>query len=199
MKKNFESFISIKDVLTRNNDKIKEYTDLSTFYLGFCEHFLSYIDAYEILFKKKNYYACHAIERIMLDLYIKSRLFAEVENLEDFANWLWSGNEVKKYPNFQSIKGDLTDKKLCEYFDKQDNNEENWINNYTNRYKEMSNFVHPSKQAAIEYWKKHEWSPKEKKMLKDIQEDKRKDFERLASEVHKQLTRVCCKILTKQL
>ena len=199
MKPDFKSFETIRRVLSENNSKIKTFTDLAVLYLGFCEHFLSYLDAYEILFKKKNYYTCHAIDRILLDLCIKARLLAEVENPEDLADWIWSGKSVKKYKNFTRIKGDLTDGALCKFFDAQDNHDRNLANNYENRYKEMSSFVHPNKQAALEYWKKHNWSKQEKRMLQYLEEESGTGFELLAGETLHQLSRICCIILTKQM
>ncbi len=202
MKTNFESFKVIKKVIQQNNRRITKFTDLACLYLGFCTHFISYITAYEVLFNQKNYYACHAIDRIVLDLYIKSRLLAEVENPSDLADWFWRGKEIKKYPKFTVIKGDLTDIKLCKYFDQEESIrlkklEEQGIRlkKFEEQYRKMSNFIHPTKQAALEYWKKHKWANQEKSLLQSIEEEKSNDFKMLASEVHAQLTNVYLKIL----
>lgn len=195
MKTNFESFKVIKKVIQQNNRRITKFTDLACLYLGFCTHFISYITAYEVLFNQKNHYACCAIDRIVLDLYIKSRLLAEVENPSDLADWFWRGKKIKKYPNFTVIKGDLTDIKLCEYFDQEESIR---LKKFEEQYRKMSNFIHPTKQAALEYWKKHKWSQDEQCILEDIEQDNGMDFVLLAEDVNYQLSKICCKIIQIQ-
>ena len=52
MRIDFESFQSIKRVIKENHSKIIKHTDLALLYFGFCEHFISYLNAYETLFKQ---------------------------------------------------------------------------------------------------------------------------------------------------
>ncbi len=209
MKATFKVFETIKNVLSQNNSRITKFTDLALLYLGFCEHFISYLDAYEILYKQKNYYACKAIDRIVLDLYIKTRLLAEVYDSEDLANWLWKGNKIKKYKSFIGIQGDLTDIALCRYFDKQDYNYscypgtkekimDDTQGQWEKRYREKSDFIHPNKQSAIEYWKKYKWPDREKQTQIMIEEDEEVCFELLANDVAAQLSEICSKILIAQ-
>jgi len=197
MDSDFKVLERIKNAIIENNTKIKENINLANLYLGFCEHLFSYLDAYEALFGAHNYYACRAIMRIMLDLYIKVRLFAEVEDSEDFADWILRGNCIKKYMNFPKIKN-LTDINLCKYFDEQDNHDKNWANSYENLYREMSSFVHPGKQGTLEYWKKHDWFEQKKTMYDDVEESDKVSFEHLSTQVHIQLTKILCKVLNKQ-
>lgn len=188
MKLKWTTFDTIKDVITKNNSRIKKLSsDLALLYLGFCEHLLAYIDAYKLVFESKNYYVCHSIERMMLDLYIKSRLLPEVEDPEDLAKWFWEGKSIRNYSEFSAIKsGDLKklgDIDLCKYFDKQDNNysfypgtkdkisEDGW---FEKKYRETSNFIHPSKEAALEYWKRYNWTKQDKQILRYNEENEKK-------------------------
>ena len=205
----WRTFDAIKDVITRNNSMIKDLSSgLTLLYLGFCEHLIAYMDAYRLIFESKNYYVCGSIDRIMLDLYIKSRLLAEVEDPEDLAKWFWDGKSIKKYPHFSVIGNNLSDIELCKYFDRQDDNysffpgtkdkisEYGW---FEKRYRETSNFIHPSKESALEYYRRYNWTKQDKQMLKYSEENGAKpEFEIFAGRILEQLSKICCKILTKQ-
>ena len=197
MDQSFNSFQSIKDVIQKNNSHIHLRTNLVILYFGFCEHFIAYLDAYKTLFSQKNYYACQAIDRIMLDLYIKARLLYEVGNPDDLADWFWKGEKLSKYKGFPPIKC-LTDLNLCKYFDEQDHNDKMWMGSFENRYGEKSTFIHPNKQSALEYWRKHKWSEEERQMQQNIDENSGLEFENLAGKVNQVLANICCNICQQQ-
>lgn len=159
----FQVLQSIKNTIKENNEKIIQRNELVYVYLGFCEHLLAYIEAYEELFNSKNYYVCRALDRTLLDLYIKSRFLNTVPNPLELARHILLGKPIKRF-RFQE-KENWTDIELCQLFDKKDNNysmingmvchEENKqpVGWWQKRYMDGSKFIHPSKQNTYEYLK----------------------------------------------
>lgn len=187
----FNSFKTIKQVLEKNSKNItKKNTALKMLYDGFVEHFLAYIDAYQILFENNNFYVCKNIDRGLLDLYIKARSLLIADNPENLAKDIIDEKKIKRSyfsDIYENNKGYITDTELCVIFDRIDNNyavnqcadvaKNRKIGLWEKRYIEDSRYVHPRLPCIWSYTrdKENDW-----RVL--IEEDAN-SFVRLASSV----------------
>ena len=206
MKRYFDAFASIKNVICKNNEFVdKNPSALSMLYFGFCNHLLSYMDAYQVLFAAGDYYVCKALDRALLDLYIKARVLLMADNPEEVAKLILDGKKIKKanLPCFYGEeKGNIIDSDLCHKFDELDNNYatsqavdqkyKHRVGVLEARYRDDCKYIHPNIPCVWSYTtdKQNDW--------RTIIEEDAHSFVSLAQEIVTVLTNICTNLIQQQ-
>lgn len=202
----FNVLDSIRTVLKKNNALIKQNnTALSMLYFGLCNHLYACMDAYITLFEKENYYMCKIVDRILLDLYIKTRMLSIADNPEDLARKIMDNEKIKKADLSQiygQMQGVLVDTDLCHKFDEIDNNyaisqtvDQKYgrrVGVLEARYREDCRYVHPNIPCVWSYTtdKQNDW--------RIIIEEDAQAFILLAQQVVTVLTNICTNLIKQQ-
>ena len=202
----FYVFDSIRTVLKKNNALIKQNnTALSVLYFGLCNHLYACMDAYVTLFEKENYYMCKTVDRILLDLYIKTRMLSMADDPEDLAKKIMDGDKIKKADLsriYGQTKGILVDTDLCHKFDEIDDGYAinqpvdakygHRVGVLESRYREDCKYVHPNIPCVWSYTtdKQNDW--------RVIIEEDASSFVDLAQKINMFLSEVLKKIVSQQ-